>query len=121
MYFDFRLFWEISLVLRPVCSKLRRKTFWTAWTAKMDDPSFFEEDLDEEKAKRSILVTDVPENLTPKDVVIHFQKKTNGGGEVVNIDDHGNEHRSSVVITFEHPSSKIIVRWFLIHYVVSRL
>ncbi|XP_031552643.1 uncharacterized protein LOC116289852 [Actinia tenebrosa] len=70
----------------------------------MDDPSFFEVELDEEKAKRSILVTDVPENISPKDVVIHFQKGSNGGGEVVNIDDHGSEHRSPVVITFEDPS-----------------
>jgi hypothetical protein len=68
-----------------------------------------EDDLDEEKGKRSILVSKIPDNVSRKDVIIHFQRQSNGGGEVDSGMYFHKEDRSSVIITFDEPSSKIII------------
>jgi hypothetical protein len=73
------------------------------------DSFWCEDDLDEEKAKRSILVSNVPEHIWNKDVVIHFQRERNGGGYVDSCMYVDKEDRSSVIITFDKPSSKIII------------
>lgn len=65
-----------------------------------------EGELDEEQAERSIVVSNIPDNLTYKDVIIHFQKERNGGGEVDSARYPDLRDRSTVIVTFCGPESK---------------
>lgn len=54
--------------------------------------------MSEEEAKRSIVVSKIPATTSAESVLIHFQKKGNGGGEVDRI--HVSKD-GTAVITFE--------------------
>ena len=55
--------------------------------------------LAEEGASRSIVVCNVPEEVREEDIIIHFQKRQHGGGDI----DHVQmmENINTVVVTFE--------------------
>ena len=40
------------------------------------------EDLDEEKAARSIVVSNIPPEIRDEQLLIHFQRQKNGGGDI---------------------------------------
>ena len=40
------------------------------------------EEFDEEKASRSIVVSNIPPEVPGEQLLIHFQRKRNGGGEI---------------------------------------
>ena len=63
-------------------------------------------DIDPARASRSIYVTGFPVVTTPEELIIHFQRKKNGGGVVDAIAIH---KRGAAVITFEDPEGKIDV------------
>ncbi|PFX14660.1 uncharacterized protein LOC111344502 [Stylophora pistillata] len=54
--------------------------------------------ISEDEAKRSIVVSNIPPNISAESVLIHFQKKGNGGGEIERI--HVSK-AGTAVITFE--------------------
>ena len=58
-------------------------------------------DLNEDKASRGIYVTGFPSNTTASELVIHFQRGKNGGGDIECI--HITEKRDAVII-FDDPS-----------------
>ena len=58
-------------------------------------------DLNEDKASRGIYVTGFPSNTTASELVIHFQKRKYGGGDIECL--HITEERFAVII-FDDPS-----------------
>jgi len=70
--------------------------------------SFLPNELDEEHARRSIVVSNIPANTSDKDVHIHFQRKRNGGGEVDFAGYLYPNDYSIMVIIFEKPESKLL-------------
>ena len=57
--------------------------------------------VDEDKASRGIYVTGFPSNTTANELVIHFQRRKHGGGDIECI--HITEKRDAVII-FDDPS-----------------
>ena len=57
-------------------------------------------DVNEDKASRGIYVTGFPSNTTAIELVIHFQKRKHGGGDIECI--HIQEKRYAVII-FDDP------------------
>lgn len=58
-------------------------------------------DLNEDKASRGIYVTGFPSKTTASELVIHFQRRKHGGGDIECI--HITEKRDAVII-FDDPS-----------------
>ena len=58
-------------------------------------------DLNEDKASRGIYVTGFPSNTTANELVIHFQRRKHGGGDIECF--HITEKRDAVII-FDDPS-----------------
>ena len=58
-------------------------------------------DVNEDKASRGIYVTGFPSNITANELVIHFQRRKYGGGDIECI--HITEKRDAVII-FYNPS-----------------
>lgn len=42
-------------------------------------------DLTSEQAKRSVVVTNIASHTTNNDIILHFNKGKNGGGEIDNV------------------------------------
>ena len=61
-------------------------------------------DINPTSISRSILVTDFQATTTPEDLIIHFQRKRNGGGDIESI---AVNNRGTAVITFEKPEGEI--------------
>ena len=55
--------------------------------------------LDDEKAARSIVVDNMPEEAREEDIIIHFQKRKHGGGDIDNV--RIIENTETVVVTFD--------------------
>jgi len=54
--------------------------------------------LTAEQAARSVVVLNIPQQTTAENIVIHFQRQKNGGGEI----DHVHiPEKGTAVITFE--------------------
>lgn len=62
--------------------------------------------IDPTKANRSISVRGIPVGTKAEDLVIHFQRKRNGGGDV---DDIVMNKRGSAVVTFDKAEGKVSV------------
>ena len=61
-------------------------------------------DIEPARMVRSIHVTGFQTTTTPEDLIIHFQRKKNGGGDVESI---AVSKRGTAVITFEKPEGEI--------------
>lgn len=61
-----------------------------------------------EAAARSVLISNIPAKLRRDDIMIYFQKKKIGGGE---IDDVFVLKDGKAVIVFEKPEGLIKVKW----------
>lgn len=70
--------------------------------------SLVDEDIqiDTAKANRSIRVTSIPEGTTAQELVIHFQRKKNGGSDV---DEIVMNKQGSAVITFDKAEGNVSV------------
>ena len=62
--------------------------------------------IDTAKANRSIRVTSIPEGTTAEELIIHFQRRKNGGSEV---DEIVMNNQGSAVITFDKAEGKMSV------------
>ena len=52
----------------------------------------------EDEAARSVVVSNIPQQTTAEDIVIHFQRRKNGGGDI----DHVHiPRKGSAVITYD--------------------
>lgn len=54
-------------------------------------------DLTSEQAKRSVVVTNIASHITNNDIILHFNKGKNGGGEIDNVH---TPKDGTVVVTF---------------------
>lgn len=52
--------------------------------------------LTEDEAARSVVVSNIPQQTTAEDIVIYFQKRKNGGGDINHL--HITEKGSAVII-----------------------
>lgn len=67
------------------------------------------EELDEEKAKRSVVVSNIPPEFgAGEKLLIHFQKEKNGGGEIERL--CMVEPDGTAVITYEEAHGKLILK-----------
>lgn len=64
--------------------------------------------LGNEEAARTVLISNIPAKLRRDNIMIYFQKKGNGGGEV---DDIFVLEDGKAVIVFEKPEGLISVEW----------
>lgn len=66
--------------------------------------------LDEERAARSVVAKEIPPGVTENDLMIHFQRQKNGGGEVESV----TMGKQSALITFEDPEGTFysFLTWF---------
>lgn len=66
--------------------------------------------LDEERAARSVVAKEIPPGVTESDLMIHFQRQKNGGGEVESV----TIGKQSALITFEKPEGTFssFLTWF---------
>ena len=55
--------------------------------------------LDDERAARSIVVCNMPEEAQENDIIIHFQRRKHGGGNIDNV--RIIENTGNVVVTFD--------------------
>jgi len=62
--------------------------------------------LGENQLKRSIVVSNIPDKTSYRDVIIYFQKECNGGGEVISVSYLKHEDPSVLIVTFERDESK---------------
>lgn len=59
--------------------------------------------LDEERAARSVVAKEIPPGVTKNDLMIHFQRQRNGGGEVESV----TMGKQPALITFEDPEGTL--------------
>ena len=57
------------------------------------------DELDDEQAVRSIVVDNMPEEAREEDIIIHFQKRKHGGGDIDNV---RMMEGGTVVLTFKN-------------------
>ena len=64
-------------------------------------------DIDPTSISRSICVAGFPTGTKSEDLIIHFQRKKNGGGDIESITIN---KRGTAVITFDNPDGEISCR-----------
>ena len=94
--FSDRFFFTLSKIYldsRPIFGQL---------ASIVDELVFYGPDLevlDDGKAARSIVVDNMPEEAREEDIIIHFQKRKHGGGDIDNV--RIIENTDTVVVTFD--------------------
>lgn len=73
------------------------------------DISWVEDDIyiDPQYACSSICVTGFPKATSPETLIIHFQRKKNGGGDIIAVKMN---RQGAAVITFDSPEGKDTLR-----------